>query len=124
MRGGLFKSFRLALIACYAVATLVAAVLAQAHHAHDAQADGVSAAAPSVALCRGGDGTKDRSGTAAACCAACPLGETGFVAPTAPASFSLRREITTRLAFARRLGHVADATPDNLRSRAPPAAVA
>lgn len=116
MRGGGSRWARIGFVTLYAFATLMAAFLVSAHAAHRHAGHGAAAI-----TCNGDDGDKGQTHNAAACCDACPLTDIGGAAPGAESSFIFRHEIKTRLNFALRLGQTADGTPDNLRSRAPPA---
>jgi hypothetical protein len=117
MRGGGSRWARIGFVTLYALATLMAAFLVSAHAAHRHAGHGVAAAM----TCNSDDGGDGQSQSAAACCDACPLTDIGGAAPDGEGSFLFRHEIKTRLNFALRLGQTADGTPDNLRSRAPPA---
>lgn len=119
----LFRTCRITLIAFYAFSTVVVALLVTTHNAHESgfsTLHNVSAASD----CLAGGKTRNSSSIDANCCQSCSLSEAGGVAPVAQLSFSQPHEIITRLEFAQRLGPVVDATPENRRSRAPPAAFA
>jgi hypothetical protein len=102
-------------VALYALSTLFAAALTPAH----GERSGIMAQASSAQLCAAGHADKSR--TADDCCDICVVSAAAGLEPPPSAHFVIRPEIATRLNFALRLGRVADATPDNLRSRAPPA---
>jgi hypothetical protein len=121
MGGGVFRLLRLAFVTLYALTTLVAVLMLPAH-----AADCVGAAAPTgasitTAVCAGQQGKAGRSNLASVCCDVCDSSVSTGLEPPSVATFLIRHEFSTRLNFAQRLGRVADATPDDLRSRAPPA---
>jgi hypothetical protein len=118
---GVFKFVRLGLVAVYALSTLVAVLLGAAHQSPERGVEHSASAALAHALCLGGEETNDASKRAGACCGACQLSDAVGLAAISTASFLMRHEASTRRGFARRLGHVTDDTPDDLRSRAPPA---
>ena len=110
------KWARLGLTTLYAFATLMSIMLLASHAPHDAHSP-VSAHAR---LCSDPGPTGDPA-KIELCCDVCQLSGTSGLEPVEQASFLFRHEISTRLIFAQRLNRVADATPDDLRSRAPPA---
>jgi hypothetical protein len=127
MKRGGFNLVRIGFATLYALATLVTALVVSAHAGHGGHSPAELSHRPFVAtsiqapICGKHDGGDGKSRIAASCCDACqangPAGlETAFFS-----SFFFRHEFSTRLHFECRLGRVADATPDNLRSRAPPA---
>ncbi|PPD44057.1 MAG: hypothetical protein CTY15_08335 [Methylocystis sp.] len=121
MGGGFLKSLRLGVVALYALATIVVALVVSAHGAHRHGASAAAAhATVNVPICAGQNDEDGKSG-AAVCCDICEAGVSAGLEPAPTTYFLFRHEIATRLNFAQRLGHVADARPDNLRSRAPPA---
>lgn len=111
----------LAVAVVYAAAAVLFAFLSIADHG---MADrnshyGVSSANSSASLCVGllKQGEKK---TVEACCDAClMIADAGLPPPQADV-FRLEAERATQIFFAQRFGHVSDATPDDLRSRAPP----
>lgn len=118
MGGGVFRIFRLGLVTLYALATLVAVLVAPAHMA---QVHGGSVM-DGAAICAAQQGKAGKTEFSSLCCDSCNLAASAGLEPPPVATLLLRHEIRTRLTFAQRLGLTADARPDDLRSRAPPAA--
>lgn len=54
------------------------------------------------------------------CFDSCQLGSTPGLTPVVVAAARCAIEVATRSEFTQRFGHVSDASPDDLRSRAPP----
>lgn len=104
----------------YALTTLVAVLMLPAH-----AADRMGAAAPGASItapvCAGQQDKDGKANLASICCDICNASVSAGLEPPSAATFLIRHEFSTRLNFAQRLGRIADATPDDLRSRAPPA---
>lgn len=109
-----------AVAALYAAATILVAFVASVQH-HDPRAGLSMQSGGAVALCSGVGLAHDGAGDSCSdCCNAC-LSISASALPPAEMDFSrLTIELKTRIEFARRFGHVSDASPDDLRSRAPP----
>lgn len=117
-------SLRLVAAALYALSLLVVA------HGVSAHGDGgatmhaaVSGQALIDMVCHAdvnGSGAPD--GGSHLCCDACVASHVAGFLPAPIRALDHRIEFAVRLDFARRLGRDADARPDDLRSRAPPAA--
>lgn len=104
----------------YALATLFAVLIAPPHAEHD---HGAFLERPSIsgAICLGQQDKAGKTGPASVCCDMCNLAASGGLEPPPVATLLVRHEIATRMKFEQRLGLAADARPDDLRSRAPPA---
>jgi hypothetical protein len=113
------RCLRLGFAALYALTALIAVALTDAHHSHGDRAAAATAVSFVSKICGGNHANS--SETEADCCDLCIAATTAVLEPPPTATFLIRREIATRLHFAQQLGRVADAAPDDLRSRAPPA---
>jgi hypothetical protein len=113
--------FRRLALALYALTIVVGALGAAAGGGHSGT--GVGVFADRAAFCqdfqRGDGGPKPPF---VVCCDAC-VSSAPPMLPTTLTHVVYRFEIPTRFAFASRLGRDLDESPDNLRSRAPPAIV-
>jgi hypothetical protein len=127
MKRGGFNFLRMSFATLYALATLVTALVVSTHAGHNGRSPAELSHPASVAtsiqapICGKHDGGDGKSRIAASCCDACQANGPAGLEAASFSSFFFRHEISTRLHFQCRLGRVADATPDNLRSRAPPA---
>lgn len=123
MNGGVHWRFRLAFAALYALATLlVAPVVASSGHAASSQ--GIEIADSGAPLCARQASPDDERNNSSPCCDACQITHGADLPAPSSAAAVIRREIATRLCFLQQFGRVADAAPDDLRSRAPPAPLA
>jgi hypothetical protein len=113
----------LSVAALYAAAMLCVAFLSGLHP-HEAPTEYSVVAAKAIdasPLCAAGEDAPDPHAQSS-CCETCLLSSTPGLMVVAVTFMRLPVEIATRIYFAQRFGHVSDAAPDDLRSRAPPRA--
>jgi hypothetical protein len=125
MSGVRGKWTRVWIAGLYAMAmTLVAFTASSDMHSvgassHDAKIAAAAIVIPSLICSSAGD-NNDSAPECMSCCEACTLSAAPGLNVVATTHVIYVLEISTRAEFASRLGQVADAAPDDLRSRAPP----
>lgn len=119
MNGGVHRSLRLGFAALYALATLLIAVIV-ASPGHAESSAGIGAGDSAATLCASHESPDGERNGASTCCDACQITHGVDLPAPSPAITVIQREIATRLCFLQQFGRVADASPDDLRSRAPP----
>jgi hypothetical protein len=125
MSGVRGKWTRVWIAGLYALAmTLVAFTASSNMHSvgassHDAKVAAVASVSPSLICSSAGD-NNGSAPECLSCCDACTLSAAPGLNVVATTHVIYVLEISARAEFTSRLGHVADATPDDLRSRAPP----
>jgi hypothetical protein len=111
-----FKRFAVAL---YALTVVVGALGLATHRGHGGA--GVSVFADRADFCHDSEKAKGTAPTPfVVCCDSC-VSSAPPILPSVITHIVYRFEISTRFVFAARLGRDLDDSPDNLRSRAPPA---
>jgi hypothetical protein len=123
MSGEKAKWTKTCVAALYALTMIFVAFVAASPHERPSSGDpGVYVASDAVQslFCHSGDHEGGGGDQAMSCCDACILSGTPGLNVVATTHLVHSLEVSTRIAFASRLGRIADATPDNIRSRAPP----
>lgn len=105
--------------AIYAAAMIVVAFTMASHLSHQVETALAAVSADYGAKVCNSDGDRGDA-SSAACCDSCTLAAAPGLGAAIANYVVYSFEISTRLNFAQRLGRVADAAPDDLRSRAPP----
>jgi len=119
------KAIKRSIAGAYVLA-MVFVAFASLAHADSSGAAAVAGMSPVLAqtnICQGaGDGRHDGhpSNQAASCCDLCIFKAAADLATPPTSQVIFRLGISTRFAFASRLGCELDRSPDDLRSRAPP----